>query len=864
MARRSSARLRNRNSSTPNRVSLSHDARARTPRTAPVKLGSLNESDEIPGAFPQYASPTPAPMASAVSKQTTTKVPLNFDVTTPKRSMPIKPAAEDMHPKQHQQSTAKQLDNARWLGFANMGAHTEPPKRARKIATLQGTPTKAPKADVNVVGSQKARFSFRRERSMELSPEAKKLMSEKREEAAKIREQMIASGEEPEDLVNAVGRRTATPKSKKGRFSDVHMEQFKKMDSIAGHTSEFRADPSRTKTGNTPTKPHHEMRKSENATPIQRKSPKRSPSEAQPDEPQLQQTGSHLARSASKNDTELPGVAESSSPTKRAKRIEGQDVSASLLPSSEDEQAQPPTPSPNKTAQTQASYPDLSHVASPTQASLARATSVQSTQSSNIPAPALVRSPSKPALLGSNHDRPKPSTPLLARSPSKASLFSYANVEKPKATMNHLLMHSPSKALQFVKSGDVEEKGEQKSHQAPLLSRSPLKMPAAKSAESDAADQKGVQKTNEAPLLSRSPLKISVAKSAESEAPDEKHSSSVPFFARSPAKVSMLKDDGGSQTPTKSSGSSLMGRFDLLRSSPTKSILRSPQRLYSNDPAKVAAGTHLATPPKIAADKKSAVVGTNVVTAPAQKHVDFSLSTKARYERAQSEASSTPSKGSTSPPNADAESKPSPKPTYADYPKLPSEEMTPVVTPQKRRQTSTPSDFTFRAGSHDIIFSHSPNAPVSSSGHNRPSTIRHVSVEPQLPLAPATGSKKRKFDFENDKVVDKVADTEIAVARSDLPPAPATGSKKRKFDFENEQAADAEMALSDKENAGKDMDERPAKRAKPNAPSPTKTATRPPTLGVKPKKSAKDVKDKLSTTISQARLNALSQPKRRA
>ena len=34
-----------------------------------------------------------------------------------------------------------------------------------------------------------------REHSLELSPEAKKLMSEKREEAARIREQMVASGE---------------------------------------------------------------------------------------------------------------------------------------------------------------------------------------------------------------------------------------------------------------------------------------------------------------------------------------------------------------------------------------------------------------------------------------------------------------------------------------------------------------------------------------------------------------------------------------------------------------------------------------------------------------------------------------------
>ena len=42
-------------------------------------------------------------------------------------------------------------------------------------------------------------------------------------------------------------RKKAVPKGKMTRFSDVHVQQFKKMDSIANHASAFRADPSRFK-----------------------------------------------------------------------------------------------------------------------------------------------------------------------------------------------------------------------------------------------------------------------------------------------------------------------------------------------------------------------------------------------------------------------------------------------------------------------------------------------------------------------------------------------------------------------------------------------------------------------------------------
>ena len=762
----------------------------------------------MPGAFPNSISPPPR---VTPSKQTTT-VPVKFDDGTPKNTTPIKPTEEEMHPKQHQQSTAKPLDEARWLGFSNMGAHTEPPKRASKIATLQDTPTKAPRGTTNV-DSPKYAFSFRREQSLELSPEAKKLMSEKREEAARIREQMIANGDAPEDITDAVQRKMATPKGKKGRFSGVHMEQFKKMDSIAGHASAFRTDPTRP---NSSGKSTQSQTKTPQVPHSATKSLKRSPSKAQLDDSEqsrsgaipcstsrsaLAQPASQLPRSKSTKNFTTQTRDESSSPVKRVKRSEGDDMSIARPASSESEKSMPATPQPAKTN----AYPDLSTLASPTEASLARAASIKSAKSSKIPGPPLSRSPSKATLQDATGLSIKPATPLLARSPSKASLFSNANVEKPAAMMSPLLMRSPSKASSFKKSSGVDE---------------------------DVFSDRE-EKAKEAPLLARSPLKMSVTKGADSGAAEDKPSSHIPFLARSPAKISIAQisaDAESSQTPGKTSNS-IMGRFNLLRSSPMKSILRSPQRLYSDDPAKVAAGTHLATPPKYTASKAKPLPAPPAESASVHKRVDFSSSTKARYERAQSEASSTPSKGPTPPPK-DVESQPSPQSALPDYPSLPSDDVGPVITPQKRRQTVTPGDFTFRAGGHGIVFGQSPNAPASVSNKKRPSTIRHVSAEPQLPPAPE----------------------------------PAAGSKKRKFDFENDKAVDVEMvgATSDKENAEEDI-ERPAKRAKPSGPepSPVKPATRLPTLGVKPKSGSKDGKDKRPSMISRARLNALAQPKRR-
>ena len=795
MARRSSARLRNRNSSTPKRVSLSHDAHPATPRTAPVRLTALKESDEMPGAFPSSASP-PMRLTSNAGQQHSMRVPVNFNGATPTQNTPTKPAEEEMHPKQHQQSTAKPLEEARWLGFSNMYPQTEPPKQSSRLANLQATPTKASSG----VQSPKINFAFNREQSLELSPAAKKIMEETREEAARIREQMIASGEGAQDNQDMASRKIATPKSRKGRFSDAHKAQFSKMDSIASHRSVRRVEAPLNISVSTPGQKGSQRNVFETSPT---KSLKRKQSKVDLDEPDRYQAhptatstskpaamavATHLPRPTFTDKVTSAAKPDPGSPAKRAKHSGPSETSKIRL--------QPSTPQPAKTTPRQPHYPDLSSLASPTQASLARTTSVKAV-TSKIPGPTLVRSPSKPTFQQQNVDSLKASTPLLARSPSKASLFEHAAREIPKTAASQLLLRSPTKSSIWKKSPD------------------------------EGADNKE-SKANETPLLARSPLKVSVVKRVEPSVDDRMQatSSTTPLLQRSPAKMSIVapaNEDGTSGTPNKGTDKGLMGRFQLLRSSPMKSILRSPQRLYSDDPAKVAAGTHLATPPKFVPEKGMAAA------ASAQKRVDFSSSTKARYERAQSELSSTPSKGPTpSPVHRIEDSKPA-QPVLATYPTLPSSDNGVIVTPQERRQTAVPGDFTFKAEQHSIFFRQSPNAPASAASIKRTSTIRHVSAEPEL-LAQVTGSKKRKFEYEN-AIVGSEDESDKENEESDRP------SKRMK----------------------RSVSESPA--AKPSA---KPTITKRPTLGVKPKKGDKDAKDKKPSVISRARLAALSQPKRRA
>ncbi|KAK1083018.1 hypothetical protein LTR48_006581 [Friedmanniomyces endolithicus] len=366
---------------------------------------------------------------------------------------------------------------------------------------------------------------------------------------------------------------------------------------------------------------------------------------------------------------------------------------------------------------------------------------------------------------------------------------------------------------------------------SPLLSRPPSKpSPSKNSSESD-SNVVGKQSTStQAPLLARSPLKMASTKHQvdTSASIDSDKQATIPLLARSPSKIALPTNPVTASSPGRAYGLGLMGRFNLLRASPMKSILRSPQRLYSDDPAKVAAGTHFATPPK--PKRSQAAENRDMVEGSLRKRVDFSNSTKARDESKDSRSSETPtSSASKVPTTASQITIRSPgagkaTPMDVDYPTLPNmlcagddTARAPSVSPspQKRRQTITPGDFTFRADGHGTInFGGESRSPgvgvvVMRSGGGRPS-IRHVSSEPQV----------------------FTATTAVATAP---PPPMAQGSKKRKFEFENEHVSAGNVSgAENKENeavqastaAAEGDDEgakhRPLKRTKMSAPSPEK------------------------------------------
>lgn len=845
----------------------------------------------MPGAFP--GSPAEQDTPTVPSKRIKT-VELPKDVT-PKSAAPIEVPTEEMHPKHLHQSTVKPREEARWLGFSNMAPATEPPTRNNKLSEAQTTPSRTTSKQEHAFKSPEFSFTFRREQSLELSPEAKQLMEEKRAEALRIKNQMKSNGEAAQ-LFGGLDRKIAQPKTKKSRFSELHDAAFKKMDSIANHASAYRKDPSRLAAPATTSKIPAQ-------TPS--KSLKRSPSKAELDNAEVTpsktvprassksnifQSGSQLKRAPSMKNLRDQAT-EDASPAKRVKRVEikepsnNRPTSSSSNGSSGKQSDQPSTPQHVKDSRQQPSYSNLAHLSTPTQSSLARASSVKSAKvTSKIPTSNLVRSPSKPDLPQSIVMSSEDNTALMARSPVKggpftinsAAVSSKPNPLEPSVKSDNdaapLLSRSPAKGGLFsrmsaaVTGSDDTMDEKPKALMDAALARTPAKSSIGRPSRPEQDLSPSPQKKEpQAPLLARSPLKMSVAKSAVVEQDTEKQSS-IPLLSQSPSKASHNYNPfatTATESPEKKTGGSLIGRFNMLRQSPIKSILRTPQRLYSNDPSKIAAGTHFATPPKLGGEKKH--FGQVPATAPVRKHVDFSSSTK----DPDALKNITASDDSASPPANDVPS--AATETTADYPKLP-EIFSPVAnpTPDRRRQTIAPGDFTFRVG--DSI-SFGPSSLALPASGARPATIRHVSAEPDMiPSTIAASQKKRKFDFEN----------KINLNPAELSPTVTPGSKKRKFTFENDAIAKAAepVSTSDKENGGSDAAEdegetRGKKRVKSVAPSTKvappkpaqKTASRMPTLGVKPKAgaagAAKDEKRKPSTSISMARLNALAMPKRR-
>ncbi|KAF2637196.1 hypothetical protein P280DRAFT_492507 [Massarina eburnea CBS 473.64] len=379
---------------------------------------------------------------------TSAATPVQTPSRTPTSRTPIVPPTQEMHPALHHPSTAKMLDEARWLGFQNMGAHTAPPKALGKPAGLgagQATPSKIPAAATpNAPAASKPgssspgfEFKFRMKSPLSgLSPKSTSILKNQREAGAAANARSLFKTDEFSALADMDSKRkTAVPKGMMKRFSDVHITQFKKMDSIANHPSAFRTvqlvttpkkssrmdlnDPSPTP------KPSNKLKRSQSKMDLTEAAPKaptsilkrtqskagltEQPSRIPPTpfkrtQSKMDLTGSSLPRappsmrSVPASVDGRPATQESNPFAKRVKRTEVDDA-ATTRPSGSDqpeakktEAAKTATPARKVTSQT--ALPRLaSRLMTPTKASLMRSQSVKPLKSQSV-APSLLKAPS--------------------------------------------------------------------------------------------------------------------------------------------------------------------------------------------------------------------------------------------------------------------------------------------------------------------------------------------------------------------------------------------------------------------------------------------------------------------------------------
>lgn len=280
---------------------------------------------------------------------------------TPSAAAAIKPPMSEMHPSKVHNGTMAAPSSALRLGFTDIKPKAN---GTPGVGPNQSTPSKA-----NVPSSP---FDFQYARNniiaseSTLGPEAQRMMDDIRVQAARIKADLVAQREkEQADEVQVATRKIAQPKGKAGRYSEIHMAEFKKMDSIENHPSAFRANAGRV----TP------------ASSTAPKSLKRTQSKANLNDNETSQvkTATRMAstkslKSAMKSTQKVqtPGK-EEDSPSKRAKQHVGDDAT-SYRPYAQDDSNIPRPKTPGKDSRGIPRAKTLANLMSPTQASLARAT----------------------------------------------------------------------------------------------------------------------------------------------------------------------------------------------------------------------------------------------------------------------------------------------------------------------------------------------------------------------------------------------------------------------------------------------------------------------------------------------------------
>ena len=214
------------------------DEPAAVSRQAPLKPAIIEEDEESS----VIVTPRHKGADVDISTEGHTANDTHTSQRTPDNKIPLTPSGVEMHPHHYHASTTNPLDEARWLGFWRKGPRTEPMKKTTTLFAIDDTPSKVPEPKIRYLKPE-LRPTYNRQ-SPELSPAAREIMEESRTEVAKIRLQTVSTKDEVKAAIETpnLERKIAKPKSRAGRFSDVHMSEFRKMDSIANHPSVIRAD----------------------------------------------------------------------------------------------------------------------------------------------------------------------------------------------------------------------------------------------------------------------------------------------------------------------------------------------------------------------------------------------------------------------------------------------------------------------------------------------------------------------------------------------------------------------------------------------------------------------------------------------
>jgi hypothetical protein len=582
-----------------------------------------------------------------------------FTARTPKNRTPMKPSGQEMHPALHHASTAKVLDEARWLGFQALGAHTAPPKASASALLGAATPTKttpAPASAAKLISLASPEFKFRFKSPVAgLSPASNRILRDGEEEDAVAGGRTLFGADEFSAPADISPRKFAVPKGKATRFSDVHVAQFKKMDSIANHPSAFRADLNRWRPAG--------------------KELKRSPSKAELDK------------------------------------------------------EEPTTKTPNKLKRTQSKM-DLTEPADKPSAPKTVTTPLK-------------RAQSKTDVTRSNSKLPRSQSGVKMGPPSRDS--------RPQ------IQHGTA-AAKRVKRTETDDAATTR--------------PVSRDGPSDTGTNGPLHSNTALPLpTSRlmTPTKSSIARSQTVKS--LKSVSMVPSMLNSPLAKALFSPTNIGETMKEGVKEGLRKTSSSLHR--VRSILRTPGRKYSDDPKKIAAGTHMSPPPEVVLEQSFPKAP---VTAPVRKHVNFTTSTLERAAQDELGKSPSPMKfraGSEIPSGAVIYPKLS---SQVEYPALPEELESHMGSPSRRltfggATSNSPAVFSFKADK-SIDF-----GPVSTG------TIRVVRKSDASSLVDGKKRKLQSVEETSDKENSEPAENndrsakKIKTSAMEPPKTPSASSK---------------------------------------------------------------------------------------